>query len=63
MKQPKYRPTQPPTKTPNETTTTTTEKYRLSRKEVGKILNRNFRGLQKLFKLEWNDAMNVINNN
>lgn len=38
---------------------TTTEKYRISRAELGKILSRNFRGLQKLMRLEIADAKNV----
>ncbi|XP_061517254.1 uncharacterized protein LOC3289731 isoform X1 [Anopheles gambiae] len=38
--------------------TSTTPKYRISRAELGRILNRNYRGLQKLFRLEWNDAWN-----
>jgi hypothetical protein len=37
---------------------TTTEKYRISRAELGRILNRNFRGLQKLFRIEVADARN-----
>ncbi|XP_063706486.1 uncharacterized protein LOC134835537 [Culicoides brevitarsis] len=40
------------------TNETTTERYRISRAELGKILNRNFRGLQKLLKIELNDAFN-----
>lgn len=44
---------------PNGTTTTTTERYRISRKELGYILGRNYRGLKKLFNIEWNDALNV----
>lgn len=40
-------------------TETTTQPYRISRAELGKILNRNFRGLQKLLRIELNDAMNV----
>ncbi|XP_065091335.1 uncharacterized protein LOC135712297 [Ochlerotatus camptorhynchus] len=39
--------------------TSTTEKYRISRAELGRILNRNYRGLQKLFRLEWNEAWNA----
>ncbi|XP_055625501.1 uncharacterized protein LOC129768096 isoform X2 [Toxorhynchites rutilus septentrionalis] len=54
------------TTTPNPLTSTTTPgptssttaKYRISRAELGRILNRNYRGLQKLFRLEWNDAWN-----
>jgi hypothetical protein len=38
---------------------TTTEKYRISRAEFGKIINRNLRGLQKLMRLEVADAKNV----
>ncbi|XP_039450115.1 uncharacterized protein LOC120429012 [Culex pipiens pallens] len=38
--------------------TSTTAKYRISRAELGVILNRNYRGLQKLFRTEWNDAWN-----
>lgn len=44
---------------PNGTTTTTTERYRISRKELGYILGRNYRGLQKLFRIELDDALNV----
>lgn len=44
---------------PNETTSTTTERYRISRKDLGYILGRNYRGLQKLLKIELNDAANV----
>lgn len=44
---------------PNETTSTTTERYRISRKDIGYILGRNYRGLQKLLKIELNDAANV----
>ncbi|XP_062701026.1 uncharacterized protein LOC109402089 isoform X3 [Aedes albopictus] len=46
-----------PTTTPDPSTSTT-EKYRISRAELGRILNRNYRGLQKLFRLEWNEAWN-----
>ncbi|XP_062537461.1 uncharacterized protein LOC134205849 isoform X3 [Armigeres subalbatus] len=46
-----------PTTTPDPATSTT-EKYRISRAELGRILNRNYRGLQKLFRLEWNEAWN-----
>ncbi|CRK87241.1 CLUMA_CG001043, isoform A [Clunio marinus] len=37
---------------------TTTEKYRISRAEFGKIVNRNLRGLQKLMRIELADAKN-----
>lgn len=42
-----------------EEPTTTTEKYRISRKELGYILGRNYRGLQKLLRIELTDALNV----
>ncbi|XP_058814015.1 uncharacterized protein LOC131677935 [Topomyia yanbarensis] len=45
------------TTTPDPSTSTTA-KYRISRAELGRILNRNYRGLQKLFRIEWNDAWN-----
>ncbi|XP_023301008.2 uncharacterized protein LOC111683189 [Lucilia cuprina] len=38
--------------------TTTTEPYRISRYELGRILGRNFRGLQRLQELEFQDALN-----
>jgi len=37
---------------------TTTERYRISRAEFGKIVNRNLRGLQKLMRIELADAKN-----
>lgn len=43
-----------------EAMSTTTEKYRISRKELGYILGRNYRGLRKLFRIELNDALNVM---
>lgn len=43
-----------------EPNTTTTEKYRISRQEFGKLLNKNFRGIQKLMRIELADAKNVI---
>ncbi|XP_053681914.1 uncharacterized protein LOC128732644 [Sabethes cyaneus] len=46
-----------PTTTPDPSISTTA-KYRITRAELGRILNRNYRGLQKLFRLEWNDAWN-----
>ncbi|XP_058063854.1 uncharacterized protein LOC131213756 [Anopheles bellator] len=46
------------TPTTPDPATSTTAKYRISRVELGRILNRNYRGLQKLFRLEWNDAWN-----
>ncbi|XP_050087521.1 uncharacterized protein LOC126572333 [Anopheles aquasalis] len=46
------------TSTTQDPSTSTTPKYRISRAELGRILNRNYRGLQKLFRLEWNDAWN-----
>lgn len=53
---------QPATESPDTDTdsnATTTERYRISRKELGSILNKNFRGLQKLLRIELNDAWNV----
>lgn len=41
---------------------TSTEKYRISRKELGYILGRNLRGLKKLWNIEINDALNVSSN-
>jgi hypothetical protein len=38
---------------------TTTERYRISRKEFGQIVNKNLRGLRKLAKIELADARNV----
>lgn len=43
----------------NDTVSTTTEKYRVSRAELGRILRRNVLGLQRLLQLELNDAFNV----
>lgn len=47
-----------PTSEPGETTT---EKYRISRAEFGRILSKNIRGLQKLMRIELADAKNVRN--
>lgn len=44
----------------NATTSTTTERYRISRQEFGYILGRNYRGLKKLFRIELNEALNVM---
>uniref|UniRef100_A0A6B2ECR3 Putative secreted protein n=1 Tax=Phlebotomus kandelakii TaxID=1109342 RepID=A0A6B2ECR3_9DIPT len=44
------------TSEPNATTTTTTERTKISRREFGRILGRNFRGLQKVYQLELLDA-------
>lgn len=41
---------------------TTTEAYRISRYELGRILGRNFRGLQRLQEIEIQDALNVSDN-
>jgi hypothetical protein len=38
---------------------TTTPRYRVSRKELGRLVNKNYRGIQKLARLEWQDALNV----
>jgi hypothetical protein len=45
--------------TTSEPGETTTEKYRVSRAEFAKIINRNLRGLQKLMRIELADARNV----
>ncbi|KAL5276284.1 hypothetical protein ACFFRR_001863 [Megaselia abdita] len=37
---------------------TTTERYRISRYELGRILGRNYRGLKRLYQIELNDALN-----
>ncbi|XP_036320251.1 uncharacterized protein LOC118734653 [Rhagoletis pomonella] len=37
---------------------TTTEAFSISRYELGRILGRNFRGLQRLTKIEFQDAFN-----
>uniref|UniRef100_T1GCS8 Uncharacterized protein n=1 Tax=Megaselia scalaris TaxID=36166 RepID=T1GCS8_MEGSC len=42
----------------NSVDSTTTERYRISRYELGRILGRNYRGLKKLYQLELNDALN-----
>ncbi|XP_059617354.1 uncharacterized protein LOC132262192 [Phlebotomus argentipes] len=47
---------QEPQSDPNATTTTTTERTKLSRREFGRILGRNFRGLQRVYQLELLDA-------
>ncbi|XP_055383082.1 uncharacterized protein LOC129613152 [Condylostylus longicornis] len=57
------------TTTPNpfapvdNSTSTTTEKYRVSRYEFGRILGRNFRGLQKIFQDDLQVALNQSNTN
>lgn len=43
---------------PNSTSPKPT-KYRISREELGYILGKNYRGLQKLLRIELNDAANV----
>lgn len=45
--------------TDSSETTTTTEPYRISRYELGRILGRNFRGLKRLQEIEFKDALNV----
>jgi hypothetical protein len=47
------------TPAPGEEPETTTEGYRISRKEFGEILGRNLRGLRKLARIELNDSYNV----
>ncbi|XP_067641938.1 uncharacterized protein [Eurosta solidaginis] len=42
----------------NSEISTTTEAYRISRYELGRIIGRNFRGLQRLTKIEFQDAFN-----
>ncbi|XP_017055216.1 uncharacterized protein LOC108097455 [Drosophila ficusphila] len=42
----------------SEEPTTTTEAFQISRYELGRILGRNFRGLQKLAMTEFNNALN-----
>ncbi|CAO1383229.1 unnamed protein product [Diamesa hyperborea] len=44
--------------TTSEPGETTTEKYRISRAEFGKILNKNLRGIRKLMRIELADAKN-----
>lgn len=46
------------TVSPDGSTTTTTERYRISRYEFGRILGRNYRGLKRLLDIEYNDALN-----
>lgn len=41
----------------------TTEKYRISRQELGYLLGKNYRGLRKLFNIELQDAQNVSYDN
>lgn len=41
---------------------TTTERYQISRYELGRILGRNFRGLKRLAQIEFQDAFNVCIN-
>jgi len=43
----------------SEEPTTTTEAFQISRYELGRILGRNFRGLQKLAMSEFSTALNV----
>ncbi|XP_066588019.1 uncharacterized protein, partial [Prorops nasuta] len=40
------------------TAATTTEPYRLSRTQLQTLVRRNFRGLVRLFNIEWADALN-----
>lgn len=39
--------------------TPSTQRYRITRKELGYILGRNYRGLKKLYNIEIMDALNV----
>lgn len=50
---------QPASTDDNDTTTTTTEAYSISRYELGRILGRNFRGVQRLAQMEFKEALNV----
>ncbi|EDW00528.1 uncharacterized protein LOC6564558 [Drosophila grimshawi] len=43
--------------------TTTTESYSISRYELGRILGRNFRGIQRLAQTEFKEALNATNYN
>ncbi|XP_031634105.1 uncharacterized protein LOC116347589 [Contarinia nasturtii] len=52
------RPTTTSTSSPDSEPTTSTQRYRISRKEFGYILGRNYRGLKKLYNIEINDALN-----
>ncbi|XP_055296904.1 uncharacterized protein LOC129565741 isoform X3 [Sitodiplosis mosellana] len=52
------RPTTTTTGSPDSEPTTTTQRYRITRKEFGYILGRNLRGLKKLYNIEINDALN-----
>ncbi|XP_005183441.1 uncharacterized protein LOC101887631 [Musca domestica] len=42
---------------------TTTERYQISRYELGRILGRNFRGLKRLAQIEFQDAFNATKYN
>ncbi|KAL7742560.1 hypothetical protein ACLKA6_019424 [Drosophila palustris] len=43
--------------------TTTTESYSISRYELGRILGRNFRGVQRLAQTEFKDSLNATHYN
>ncbi|ALC48325.1 CG15249 [Drosophila busckii] len=47
----------------SDETTTTTEAYSISRYELGRILGRNFRGLQRLAQTEFREALNATHYN
>lgn len=52
------RPTTTTTPTPDLDAPSSTQRYRITRKEFGYILGRNLRGLKKLYNIEINDALN-----
>ncbi|XP_034483776.1 uncharacterized protein LOC117788933 [Drosophila innubila] len=47
----------------SDPTTTTTEGYSISRYELGRILGRNFRGVQRLAQTEFKEALNATHYN
>ncbi|XP_030379767.1 uncharacterized protein LOC115628001 [Scaptodrosophila lebanonensis] len=47
----------------SEDPTTTTEAYKISRYELGRILGRNFRGIQRLTQTEFREALNATHYN
>ncbi|KAH8416350.1 hypothetical protein KR222_000154 [Zaprionus bogoriensis] len=47
----------------NDSSTTTTESYSISRYELGRILGRNFRGIQRLAQMEFKESLNATHYN
>ncbi|EDW07872.1 uncharacterized protein LOC6584915 isoform X2 [Drosophila mojavensis] len=47
----------------DQTVKTTTEGFAISRYELGRILGRNFRGVQRLAQIEFKDALNATHYN